>query len=462
MALLDVLMKGDEPPPGAPSRQSVSAGRKWHPFDMRQATQFQVANIHHSTCIHAKAASTVGMGFENDKVAELLDPLCEIGFQPVLNTLAEDYYQVGGAWLEVIRAAGSGLGPLTGLHWVPASQVYVVIENEQTYDRHYEVDSREGAGTRIYAKFGDLDGLRKRMGGGARSLTFAGTNVGPDDRIAELIYVPRTSTLSRWYGMPDWLAATATIELSQMHKQHYYDFYNNRGVAEFLLWIIGEDFSKEEWQRIVDSLKGNIGDGNKSKSNAFNLKNAEARVQVDRLALGEDVSGQFAPLSDVNAQEIVSAHRVPPLLAGIQIPGKMGAVNELPNALVAFQILVVGPAQRTFQTVLGNTLGNPKLNGGLGLTKADFNLHEITAQLDIAAIDTAARMQDPANSERGQRRLAAVGAAPNGTQRGLGGAMLKNDLIEDLLNRALSIAQSKPNHTEHDAALLDAIEAARG
>jgi hypothetical protein len=470
LPLLEVLMKGDEPEPNAPSRQSVSPGRKWHPFDMKQATQFQVANIHHSTCLHAKVASTVGMGFETDKVSDALDKLCEVSFQSVLQALGEDYFQIGGAWLEVIRRDDpSGLGEITGLHWLPGSQVYVVIEDEATYDRHYEVESREGAGNRIYAKFGDLAGLKKRMAQGKTGAgsMFMGSNM--DGKIAELIYIPRPSTLSRWYGMPDWLAATATIELAQMHKQHFFDFYNNRGVAEFLLFVLNANMSEEDGNKITSSLKGNIGSGNRFKSNFFQINGDETtKVQLEHLAQ-EDVASQFAPLADVNAQEIVSAHRVPPLLAGIQIPGKMGAVNELPNALVAFQILVIGPAQKNFQTILGNTLGNPKLNGGLGLKKEDFNLHEITAQLDIAAIDTAARMQDEVSSPRGKARLEAAGVqgadklpgSSEAPRKGLGGVMLKDgrtaDLVEHLLEKAQETFGDYVAKNEHEARILQKL-----
>jgi hypothetical protein len=81
-------------------------------------------------------------------------------------------------------------------------------------------------------------------------------------------------------------------------------------------------------------------------------------------------------MTEALATTIVSAHRVPPILAGILIPGKMGAANELPNSIMAFQTLVIGPMQTIWQSILGATLGG-KFNGGLGLKPKDFEFKSI-------------------------------------------------------------------------------------
>jgi hypothetical protein len=54
---------------------------------------------------------------------------------------------------------------------------------------------------------------------------------------------------------------------------------------------------------------------------------------------------------------IATAHGVPPLLANILLPGKIGAANEGPNALLLFQKRKLGQIQRTFSRILANTLG---------------------------------------------------------------------------------------------------------
>ena len=111
---------------------------------------------------------------------------------------------------------------------------------------------------------------------------------------------------------------------------------------------------------------------------------------------------KFSKMKETLALSIVSAHRVPPLLAGIQIPGKLGAVNELPNALKGFQSLVIEQAQRLFQQTLGNTLGQD----GTGLTIEDFEFQKITEVFDIENMDTVARMrQSPMQAKAEGRDL---------------------------------------------------------
>jgi hypothetical protein len=100
---------------------------------------------------------------------------------------------------------------------------------------------------------------------------------------------------------------------------------------------------------------------------------------------------------------------VPPILAGILIPGKLGATNETPNAILAFQALVIGPAQETLESILDMTLGNSKLNGQLGLKPGDFKfktiVDEIAEQMEkINPMDTLAssREQLPEQAKEGR------------------------------------------------------------
>jgi hypothetical protein len=156
---------------------------------------------------------------------------------------------------------------------------------------------------------------------------------------------------------------------------------------------------------------------------------------------------------DTLAMHIVSAHRVPPVLAGILVPGKLGANNELPNALAAFQALVMGPAQRNFSNVLAATLGNPEFNQGLGLTEKDFMgeegngfrtiLEEMgSGMAGLTEMDTMARMKEPiGEAVAGGRNLKAGVLSQRRTATP--GAVSKEDLEErigEMLGRMFSVA----------------------
>lgn len=396
------------------SQQSISPGEKPQPFDMREALKFKLSNVHHSRCIKAKVASTVGLGFYDDMIAEELDPLCRSSgsWQETLNDVDEDCWDLGNGYLEIVREAPNGAAPIVGIHHVPAAEVRIVIEDVR-YNMHYLASgNREGGDQRLFAKFGDLDDF---LSGDRKGAAFLGSSAEQraERKVAELIHFRTPSSLSRFYGFPDHLCAVQSIELRQALSQHNYDFFNNRGVPEFMLFILGQKLAKEDWDKVQSALKNHIGLGNAWKSTALNIPNKETVVQVEKLALeGKSDAAVFSNMADTLALEIVSAHGVPPLLAGIALPGKMAATNELPNALMAFQTLVIGQAQRLRENTLAMTLGDKARNGGLTLRRKNLlgrfqvdpttgkrkkvaGLRTILDDIDIGAMDTVARMKEP-------------------------------------------------------------------
>lgn len=409
------------------SSQGVSVGQKAHPFDFEIINRFLGANVHHSRSIHAKVAAIVGLGFEtpNDRIRkrakalgqpvdpstltaggdvaaidEKLDPLCDHSWQDTLTDAIMDYAQAGNGYIEVVRNLNN---EIVGLHHLPAGEAWVVIEDHR-YRRHFAVQGREDAsGLRLFARFGELDDFIRRMGNS--SISFV-TGFAPPDRnnTSEVIHFRKPTPLSRWYGFPDWLSAVASIELVQCLTQHNYDFFLNRGVPEFLLFLLGQKLSKEDRERIESAMGNMIGLGNQRKSALINLVNKEVVVQLEKLALESKSDGsEFSAMADSLALQIVTAHGVPPLLAGIQIPGKLGASNEMVQAMQAFQTLVVGPDQRLIRQTLRNTLGREI---DLGLTAEDFVLNTITDEIDVQRADTMARMrQSPQEAEAEGRDL---------------------------------------------------------
>lgn len=378
MSWYEVLTKADDKVQA--SNQGVSLGRKEHPFDFRAVLNFKAANTHHSSCLETKRDATTGLGFTSDKVSKELNELCPLGvpFLDVLNQACDEYWQVGNGYIECVRETDDG--PILGLHHLSASPTYVHLENER-YDYHYEIDSEVGA-SRKFARFGDAAGLRERL------------KIPSNVKISEVIHFRRTSPLSRWYGIPDWMAAVPCIELCMAILQHNFDYFHNHGVPEFLALFLGAQLDENTWKEVKNNLQMHVGLGNAHKSLALNIPNESIKVQLEKLG-AEEQEAAFQAFLDTISLMIVSAHRVPPLLAGIQIPGKLGANNELPNALMAVQSLVIGQAQTYFKTVLGATLGNRKKNGGLSVREKDFEFEKITDHINLVAMAETGAMRTP-------------------------------------------------------------------
>lgn len=431
-------------PEDGESKQGVSHGAKAHPFNMSAVLDFDTSNEHHSTCLNTKIAAHVGLGHmtekqrlekkmkvnpmmeigeaemailtsDNDssKVDETLNPLCRSTWQETLSDVAEDYWKLGNGYLEVVR---NKAGRITGIHHIPACEVHIYLENSK-YDYHYRIDGTDefdGTSVRRFAAWDDREDFIKRATSVGRDrkgswvdfdLPVRGGEEDADYYVSEVIHFRRPSSQSKWYGFPDWLSCVASIELVQMLMQHNFDFFLNRGVPEFMALFLGSQIDPSDWKKIEDALKGNIGMGNSFKTVIANLNvDPEFRVQIEKLAMDQNGEDIFGKMRENLALGIVSAHRVPPLLAGIQIPGKLGATNELPNALMAFQLLVIGPAQKLFQQILGMTLGSEE--AGLGLTTDDFAFVTITEEIDVGQMDTVARMrQTPMQAANEGRNL---------------------------------------------------------
>lgn len=405
------------------SHQRVLLGERQHPFSMRATSAFKNHNVHHSTCIEAKMQALVGLGHVTDKVKKKLGPLTSNGWSNMLQPLAEDFFQVANSYIEVVWNIART--EILGLHFVAGSSVKVVIENS-LYEKHYVQHSDEGE--RRFAAWGDgLDfyfgkerQLRVPFRGEQRAESgavseqmrsaFAASLVKSDTTFSELIHISDASSQSRFYGYPSWISAVASIELVQALMQHQFDFHMNRGVPEFMLFMLGAKIGDQEWEAIEDSINRNIGVGNSHKSMAVNLDDPDIEVQLEKLAMERTEDGRhFKDMMETLALNIVSAHRVPPILAGILIPGKLGATNETPNAILAFQALVIGPAQETLESIFDNTLGNSKLNGDLDLVPGDFEfktiVDEIAEQMEkINPMDTLAssREQLPQQAKEGR------------------------------------------------------------
>ena len=377
-----------------------------HPYNMENVKNLTDANEYHGTCISIKSSSTVGIGFkthkkktdpltgvesesplpgtkDNRSKAEIkLDEFTDDTFQAILNMMCQDFWSIGNGYIEVVRDKDND--NIAGIYHIAGERVFVVTEEDGEF--HYEVTGGDvtsgGLTPKVYARFGDKKDLMTRLGDNA-----------PEEEIAELIHFKNHSSKSKWYGYADWLAAVPSIELNQMFTQYLFDFFLNRGVPEFMLFIIGQKLPKEDWKRIEDSLLAQIGMTNTHKSAAFNFPNGEIQIVLERLGMDQDKANTFKDDSEATALKIVTSHKTPPLLAGIQISGKLGATNELPNALMAFQILTIGPAQKGITTTLDNTLGSSQSNGNLGLKAGDFQFKTITDELNLDMMNTMSGMR---------------------------------------------------------------------
>lgn len=408
------------------SMQSVSVGEKDYPFSVRGVQSLRITNEHHSTCLDTEVASTVGLGFtdgtpkpapttdpatgasvaspdepyyqrqiEPSKADDTLDPLCSESFAQVLWATSEDLWELGNGFMEIVRGGTSG--QITGVHHIPASTVRVVVDKTNG-EYHYVVRTLEGVeGDLHFARYGLKDQFLAN-----RSIMTLTNTVDPK-KVSEVVHFRRPTARSRWFGMPHWLSGAVAIELGQMLNQWRYDYFLNRGVPEFLLCFLGKKLPDDQWKQVEQTLQSNIGLGNTHKSLALNIDDPDMEVVLKQFAQTGQSEGQdYSSAAESLGLRVTSAHGVPPLLAGIVVPGKLGANNELPNALMSFQLLRVGPMQRLMYRQLVKVFCGP--DSGLGLKPADFALRTIVDEMNLKMMDTVGRMRQSLPEAQAQGR----------------------------------------------------------
>lgn len=308
------------------------------------------------------------------KVEEILDPLCEDDFSGLMNKVAEDYCNSGNGYIEVVRNGDDG--EILALWHMPASAVHVFNEKDKPF-KHFEVDD-ELASVIKYAQWGDAAAMRARM------------KIVAGKQITELIHFKQPTARNPSYGLPDWTSCVPWLELAQMVQQCDFDYFQNRAVPDLLVMITGKKVVDSEMVALSNSLRETVGARKRHRSVVANISAPETEVTFERLQ--SDNRERFSDLWTTIQLSVVSTHRIPPLLAGISLPGKMAAANELPNALIAFQTLFIDQHQKVIEQKLGKTLGSPE--AGLGLKATDFKLKKITDAYDMGQVDTMSRMRE--------------------------------------------------------------------
>lgn len=353
--------------------------------------------------------------YQHSEIDKKLDDLCMFSFADLMQQVMIDF-EHGDGYIEVKRANKSSTtstangaggystsrvtaGKIVGLYHIPAHLCNICIETD-TGKYHYRIsvdESNSGQEPQYFAKFGDTEDFWDRIHGkgsaGGDPYSAITEAIGQDpSRISEVIHFRDPSPQHRYYGYPQWLAALSSIELFRSVNQYKYDFFNNRGIPEFLFLLTGGKLDPVQWQTVLTNLNINKAQiPGKRKSVALNIEDEKIKSELIKLGAAE-VDNTFKDDTEVIATNIVTAHSIPPLLANIQIPGRMGAYNELSQAMLSFQGLNIGPKQRIVMHTLGRTLASDKAD--LGLTADDIHLRRITEEVDLKALDTLGRMRN--------------------------------------------------------------------
>ena len=153
---------------------------------------------------------------------------------------------------------------------------------------------------------------------------------------------------SRFYGEPDYLAAMLSILTNQKADSFNNAFFENSARADTA--IIFENSEPDEMQlnAFKEFFGSNFkGTGNAHKTLVLTANGDNAKVRIEDLSKVSDIS--FEKLKNLNRDEIIAAHGVPPRMVGVMTAGQLGGSGEVTGQLHSFNELTIIPKQEQIE-----------------------------------------------------------------------------------------------------------------
>ncbi len=166
---------------------------------------------------------------------------------------------------------------------------------------------------------------------------------------------------SRYYGEPDYSAVLEQILLEKQINGYNNAFFENSARPDFAIIFEGSEPSDEQITAFQEFFETSFqGYANAHKTLIISAppdtgSTVSPRIRIEPLNTVQDMS--FKALKDTNRDEIISAHGVPPRLAGIVTAGQLGGGGELIGQLHVFNEIEIKPKQAILQAFFKDVIG---------------------------------------------------------------------------------------------------------
>ena len=161
------------------------------------------------------------------------------------------------------------------------------------------------------------------------------------------------------YGVPDYLAALQSALLNESATLFRRRFYNNGAHAGFILYSTDPQLTEQAQDAITMQLQAVKGNGNFRNLfvHAPNGKGDGLKViPFNEVAAKDD----FLSVKDVSRDDVLAAHRMPPVLLGI-VPKSAGGLGDIAKAADVYHLTEVEPIMQAMQQV-NDWVGEPLIS----------------------------------------------------------------------------------------------------
>ena len=214
-----------------------------------------------------------------------------------------DFLSVGNAFGEVVR---NGLGNITRLIHVPAINMRV-----RTFGKGY-----------------------RRLLPGGQYIDFA-----PE----EILHIREYDEIQQVYGIPDWLGGLQSALLNEDATLFRRRYYVNGAHLGYILYTNDPKMSPAVKTALEEKFRQGKGVGNFKSSYIHIPGGQEKAIQI--IPIG-DISqkDEFANIKNLSASDVLTAHRVPPVLMGIvpsQGSGGLGDPEKIERVYIRTEVRAV-------------------------------------------------------------------------------------------------------------------------
>ncbi|WP_297961999.1 phage portal protein [uncultured Campylobacter sp.] len=169
------------------------------------------------------------------------------------------------------------------------------------------------------------------------------------------------SPMSRYYGEPDYLGALLAIMTNQKADSFNNAFFENSARADTAIIFENSEPDEAQLNAFRDFFGVNFKGHQKAHKTLVLTANGEnAKVRIEDLSKVEDIS--FEKLKNLNRDEIIAAHGVPPRMMGIINASQLGGGGEVAQQLHSFNELTIIPKQKQIEWFFDSLGFKIKLN----------------------------------------------------------------------------------------------------
>ena len=278
----------------------------------------------HRSILAQKKQYISGNGFvsENPKLDNYLKNINadNESFYQVWEKIVDDYNTFGNAYLEIVEYKGG-----CNLYHIDATKCMIAKDRENII---------------IHPDFQEYYRYKHK----ARVLPFYPQFVRDKGGKRSVLHLKKYEPEFQFYGIPDYIGALQHIAVDYEIGRYNNTRFKNNFMPSAIVEISGS-MSDEEADKLIEDAKSKLtGEGNNGKI-LFLIKDGGEKSNVT--LIDDKSDGSFMELQKVTNQNIITAHRWQPALAGIVSAGKMNSTgNEI---RIAYEIIMSTVVHKTIQ-----------------------------------------------------------------------------------------------------------------